>query len=102
MGDIEGTLRVVRFDDESGYAVLFAPVQSEGGALPQLRLPTAESLRAFLLDIGISETAAEDLLTELANNGSVSRHITVRVDLLRRYDLLPLGVAESILRYLSV
>ena len=102
MGDVEGTLRIVRFDDESGYAVVFAPVHSGGGALPQLRLPTRESLRAFLFDIGFSEAAAEELLTELKASGSMSRHTMAPFEMLRRYELLQLGVVQSILRYLSV
>ena len=102
MGDVEGTLRIVRFDDESGYAVVFAPLRAGGGALPQLRLPTRESLRAFLLDIGFSEATTEEILTELAVAGAVSRHTTAPFEMLRRYELLQLGVVESILRYLSV
>jgi len=102
MGDVEGTLRIVRFDDESGYAVVFAPVRSGGGALPQLRLPTRESLRAFLHDIGLSDATAEEILSELKAGGSVSRHTVAPFEMLRRYELLQLGVVESILRYLSV
>ena len=102
MAAIEGTLRIVMFDDGSGYSAMFAPDQSTGGALPQLRLPTRESLRAFLFDIGFKETAAEELLSELAAPGVVSRHTTAPLEMLRRYELLQLGVVESILRYLSV
>ena len=102
MDSIEGTLRVVKFDDESGYSAVFIPDQRGGGALPQLRLPTHESLRAFLLDIGFSEATADEFLTELVTADSVSRHTAAPVDMLRRYELLQLGVVESILRYLSV
>jgi hypothetical protein len=102
MGDVEGTLRIVRFDDDSGYAVVFAPLRSGGGALPQLRLATSEALRAFMLDLGVSEAPAEEILTELKASGSVSRHMVAPFEMLRRYELLQLGVMESILRYLSV
>ena len=102
MGNIEGTLRVVRFDDESGYSAVFVPDHRGGGALPQLRLPTRESLRAFLVEIGFSEAAAQETIAELATTNAVSRHTAAPVELLRRYELLQLGVAESILRYLSV
>ena len=102
MGDVEGTLSIVRFDDESGYAVVFEPLRAGGGALPQLRLPTNEALRAFLLNIGLPEATAEELLTELKASGSVSRHTVAPFEMLRRYELLQLGVVESILRYLSV
>jgi hypothetical protein len=99
---VEGTLRIVRFDDESGYSVVFAPMQPGGGAIPQLRLPTRESLKAFLLDMGFTEGVAEEILTELNGRGSVSRHTNVPFEMLRRYELLQLSVVESILRYLSV
>lgn len=102
MGDVEGTLRIVRFDDETGYSAVFVPAHPGGGALPQLRLPTRESLRAFLLDIGFKEATAEEILSELEVTAAVSRYTAAPLEMLRRYELLQLGIVESILRYLSV
>lgn len=99
---IDGTLRVVRFDDGSGYSAVFAPDHSDGGALPQLRLSTREALKAFLLDIGLSEASTDQVLAELSAKNSVSCHTGVSFELLGHYGLAPLGVAESIRRYLSV
>ena len=97
-----GTLRIVRFDDESGYSAVFVPDHAGGGALPQLRLPTRESLRAFLLDLGFSEQTAEEILAEIDVKATTSRHTVAPIEMLRRYELLQLGVVESILRYLTV
>jgi len=81
---------------------VFAPDQLGGGAIPQLRLPTRESLKAFLLDIGFPEATTDEILTEVAAAGTASRHTNAPFEMLRRYGLLQLGVVESILRYLSV
>ena len=102
---IEGTLRIVPFDQDPAtfrYSVTFAPYDSRGGALPQLRLCDGDALRAFLLEIGVSAATINDVLNELAGKGSAALQNTVlSLEQLRRYKLLELGIGESIMRYIS-
>jgi hypothetical protein len=100
--NVEGTLHIVQFDRDEGYSVSFAPYVSRGGALPQLRLSNSDALVRFLADIGLTGTRGQEALAGLAAKGSVSlQGISLSLEQLRRHNLLELGIAESIMRYLS-
>lgn len=68
-------LRAARPSNGQEYAVIFAPVASDGGALPVRRFSTLEDLVLFLdRSIGLKPSAIEKAIEEVKRSGTSSIH----------------------------
>ena len=102
----EGTIRVIRMEEESAgrpavYSVAYA-YGAGGGALRTRRFHGDQKLIEFLTAIGVHKEKLDEGLRELRQEGHVSiQGVTLSDEQIQRYGLGTTSVLEAIRSYLS-